>query len=842
MKNLFILLMVFVGLYSTGLKAQISYSWGNWIGPGGDYVIYRVRLDEQGNSYLCGYFKDQLDLDPSEAEAIIVAEGTSENGFLAKYSPEGFLLWYKVIQSNKIASVGDVVINSLGNVFITCWLQGQTTIPGYGSYTVNGLNDAVIVSYDSNGNFRWAEGLTGSSSAGLDYGIELNTDENGHVYSTTALGSNSVKTTISSGSFVQIMPSGYSFASALTKWSDSGSILYMKGLGASNPKLAVNASGEAYLCFDASQFLYDLQLGDNFGSFSSVIVKINPDGSLGWYNKYSSYANRLRNYGIVTDNEGIFITSRLSGTVDFLTSNGAYDIALMKLSTSNGELSWAKNIGSISSDDEPRDIAINPDGNIIVTGFFRDNLDADPSPTNNATATSAGSTDIILWEVDKLGNYLSHYTIGGSNADEGRALSYDSEGNLFLMGYSANLRTGDFDPGSAVIPITTNPAAFAGSFVAKYVPSFNISIGPDISQCGGSVTLTASPPGYNYRWFNGATTQSLTLFNSAQAYVEVYDINNNLIGTDSAVVIIDQSTSAELGADIVAYFETVLEPNAFGDSYLWSTGESTESIVVSESGTYSLEMLSPFGCVLKDTIEVTIKLPAIYKGGVGDGHHHLIFTPEALDYPISGIGDGAYSNSFHASSIDFYKSSPGDGSGLSIAESDILSFFQSDKGDGHFSMSLLGESVSFFTGGIGDGFNQQLVSGLQAFIYVGGEGDGFFNKVRNDGSALIFESGVGDGFGIANFNSLLTAIENKEIQNTLTIYPNPVIDICYLSDSGNLNLKHYEIINASGQVVLSSSFDPISREIDATNLETGVYIVRMDNNSGLVYFGKIMKK
>jgi gliding motility-associated-like protein len=87
--------------------------------------------------------------------------------------------------------------------------------------------------------------------------------------------------------------------------------------------------------------------------------------------------------------------------------------------------------------------------------------------------------------------------------------------------------------------------------------------------------------------------------------------------TVSIDVVVKQVPDLDLGEDVTLCdsedFEIV--PNISGDttgaSFLWSTGEVGTSIIVDQSGTYSLEITTVDGCVVSDEIVVVISDPVV---------------------------------------------------------------------------------------------------------------------------------------------------------------------------------------------------------------------------------------
>ncbi len=97
---------------------------------------------------------------------------------------------------------------------------------------------------------------------------------------------------------------------------------------------------------------------------------------------------------------------------------------------------------------------------------------------------------------------------------------------------------------------------------------------------------------------------------------------NIIVETDSVTVIVDESITLDLGADQsfcdADSFEIVPEitgadPNDV--TYLWSTGETTPTITVNTTGTYSLEVTFE-NCTVTDSIELEFnETPTIDLGG-----------------------------------------------------------------------------------------------------------------------------------------------------------------------------------------------------------------------------------
>jgi large repetitive protein len=148
--------------------------------------------------------------------------------------------------------------------------------------------------------------------------------------------------------------------------------------------------------------------------------------------------------------------------------------------------------------------------------------------------------------------------------------------------------------------------------------------GPTTICPGGSVTLTASP-GYSYNWSTGAGTRSITVTAGGTYRVLEFDANGCSSGWSDPITV--TVASPPPAPNVTASGPLTLCPGGAvtlagpaGYSYSWSNGATTQSITVSNAGSYTLTVTNASGCSATSAPKVVTTVtnppaPVIAAGG-----------------------------------------------------------------------------------------------------------------------------------------------------------------------------------------------------------------------------------
>ena len=468
-----------------------------------------------------------------------------------------------------------------------------------------GNYDYVTIKYDFTGVQLWTTPYDGGLG-GNDRGRAIALDGSGNVY-VTGFSSNGANDDI-----------------VTVKYNNTGTELwpavYDGGSDDIGEAIAVDASGNVYVTgksgipgiFDYTTIKYNtsgVQQWDTvYGNpiFDDLATAIAVDNSgnvyVTGYSRNSvpnddiatiKYCDNIPVASVVADLDtictGFVATLTASGGTNYQWSTGdaaAIITVVPPLTTTY----WVIVSNSCSSDTAYVTITVNPLPLAIITAS---------SPT---TFCAGDSVDLLSVDTAGIANY--DWLLNGV-ATGATGWTYNA-----LMGGDYQVVVwntfGCYDT-SAAITVTVNP-----------LPTANITASGPTTFCqGNSVTLT-SDPAAGYSWNTGAATQSITVSVGGVYSVTVTD-GNGCSGTSAATsVVVNPLPTVNLGSDttLCTGGTFILDAGNVGSTYLWSTIEITQTIVVSTSGTYWVEVIDANSCLNIDSIILTINPLPIVDAGV----------------------------------------------------------------------------------------------------------------------------------------------------------------------------------------------------------------------------------
>ncbi len=135
-----------------------------------------------------------------------------------------------------------------------------------------------------------------------------------------------------------------------------------------------------------------------------------------------------------------------------------------------------------------------------------------------------------------------------------------------------------------------------------------VNAGPDVSICTGSSTNLLATGASSYLWSTGDITSGISVGPSSQTTYSVTGTDQNgCINSDTVVVTINpQLLVNPLDTFICPGGIATLDAGNPGSQYLWSGGETTQTISTNIQGTYSVQVTDVNGCSGTGQATVTV--------------------------------------------------------------------------------------------------------------------------------------------------------------------------------------------------------------------------------------------
>ncbi|MDY6834605.1 MAG: SBBP repeat-containing protein [Chloroflexota bacterium] len=320
---------VYVTGYSEGSSTNYDYATIAYDSDGNQLWISRyetndsdkaaaIAIDSDGNVYVTGRSKS----------------GSGDVFTTVKYNASnGNELWSETYDGgNGFTKAYAISIDSSNNVYVT----GESRGPSFTS-------DYATVKYDSDGNELWVARYDGAAS-GSDVARDIAVDADGNVYITGS----------SEGSTTEL---DY----ATIKYNSSGNqqwVVRYNGSGSKEDSAQAIVLDGNYLYVTGSSCITD----DDY-DYATVKYRAS-DGNEEWVALYDGGANGSDGAEtIIVDGDGyVYITGSSEG------SDGSNDYVTIKYD-SDGNEDWVEIFTGPEGDDFARDIVIDNDGNIYVTGY-----------------------------------------------------------------------------------------------------------------------------------------------------------------------------------------------------------------------------------------------------------------------------------------------------------------------------------------------------------------------------------------------------------------------------------------------------------------------------------------
>lgn len=589
--------------------------WSVKAGGSGPDRAYSVSVDNNGNSYITGYFYNAATF------GTISVSGADRDVYAAKIDPNGNFLWVQTFGGQYGDTGYGIQVDNVGSVIVTGQYRGNgvfgpdnftsTIDPNTGAEAY----DFFLTKLDGGGNFLWTREANAKYD---DRGLALAVDEQNNIY---VVGQFSDTITFQNTHNNQSMNAGF-----LIKYDDAGNEIWFDKYRAAQVILydVKWSDDNIYLTGD---FKGNMQVSHQGGivaftaggEYNILISKLDESGNLTWFSSNFS-ENEITSKQLALDaSNDIYLTglfkcdftemNQIYGNSTFL-SLGYRDVHYIKYSNA-GIFQWGRQFGS-NEDDYCSAIVMNGVDHPVMAGSFE----------NWIIVPTGSSFDFSTCAVGSL--------YAGTNCLDG---DYGSFCRKKTLGNKDIFLVDPFDISRLPLDYYTHTTGCDFDTLAPCILSCQDSI-EMCSQAGISVNLhhivgsadTILHPRYSYLWNTGSINYTISVNTTGFYTVHTERMDGCASYNDTIHVTIHPLPAAPLITDTWGYNFYNPSANSIDTCYVdslfiyatpadtitqtvtWSAGvyinDSTRYI--NQSGFYTATATTAFGCTNINTIQIVL--------------------------------------------------------------------------------------------------------------------------------------------------------------------------------------------------------------------------------------------
>ena len=212
---------IFVAKYDSQNELQTAF----FLDGNSTFDVRAMDTDQDGNIYITGFFNGTANFDLA-SDVELTAFGTGQT-YIAKYTPEGSLIWVNQIGETNFSQFPFDMIVQNNTITLAMVFTGNVDFdPGAGITMVSGNNTEAIVDFDLDGEFENVDILTGSF---LISDMEIDNDQNLYLsggFSSTA--------NVALNGTQNITAGGFGFDGFVAKYDSSRDLVWVKDFGTSS--------------------------------------------------------------------------------------------------------------------------------------------------------------------------------------------------------------------------------------------------------------------------------------------------------------------------------------------------------------------------------------------------------------------------------------------------------------------------------------------------------------------------------------------------------------------------------------------------------------------------------
>jgi PKD repeat protein len=379
------------------IDSRPTITWQTMFGSGTNAIAKQITVDQYGCIYITGYTSSSTGIAQGGFQTTF---GGTQDAFVAKLNQAGQVIWSTYFGGANQDAGGGIAVDPLGNVYVAGYTASINNMTTAGAYNTTS-GGSFLLKLNVNGQRVWS---TYTNCGGYEANVAV--DSKGNIY-VAGQCTNSGAGVATAGAHQTTNNGGTE--GGLMKFSPTGQrlwgTLYGGSAGESLFAVAVDGRDNIYIAGSTNS-------NNVFGAFTNIIAS-----------------------------NGAYQTVRNGNLEGFIAK---FDSA--------GVRNWGTYV-STSRDDEFRDMVVDADGNVYLTGYcvatFVDNTYQFISTKYGAFSVpniTNSSKNNILMKFNTLGNREWGTFLGGEWDDVGNGIALDPIGGIYITGTTASASGMVFNP------------------------------------------------------------------------------------------------------------------------------------------------------------------------------------------------------------------------------------------------------------------------------------------------------------------------------------------------------------------------------------------------------------
>ncbi|MGB3467803.1 MAG: T9SS type A sorting domain-containing protein [Cyclobacteriaceae bacterium] len=385
------------------------------------------------------------------------------------------------------------------------------------------------------------------------------------------------------------------------------------------------------------------------------------------------------------------------------------------------------------------------------------------------------------------------------------------------------------ESGEYTVTVTNKAACTASDDVqVRFNEIVEVALGEDITLCGNeSVWLDAGAEYENYLWNDGSSTQSI-LVESAGTYSVTVTNSVGCTTSDTISVSFADAPTISLGENLTGCEGDtfVLDAGDGFTTYRWSDGSLSQSITVSNGGTYSVTVTNEDGCTATDEITVTFNESIV----LDLGENQSVCQGETVTLDV-GEGFESYqwstgetSRTIEINETGIYSLTVTNENGCTATGEIAISYEENPVVELGEDREIIDEEFTILDAG--EGFASYLWNTEETTQSIRVETSGSYSVTVENETGCEGTDEINVQFG--------TPLSVRRVDKLFTYYPNPVKDFLTISQLSSSEVHDLHIYRLDGKVLYKKLKFQVTEDeitVDLSNLSIGMHLMIIDDQS-----------